>query len=291
MDSELHELALRWFDREAGRELTWSELSDVGVRLATAAKGIYKPEGSKYALSVSQRLGSSYADEELISSGSEAWKYRYHQEGETTSDKPVPNYTNQGLMNCLQDQVPVGVLIQVMTSPAVYRVIGLALVEEWSDGFFLLRGVRLEELDSPVDQAYPIWQLPLEDTRERARALVVRRYGQPKFRAALLKAYGSACAITGTNVIGVLEAAHITPYQGPTSDHLPNGLLLRSDIHALFDLGLIAVDSKSMKCLTATELNSSTYSGLSGQELFLPKDPKDMPSSLALDHHREWAGI
>ncbi len=74
-------------------------------------------------------------------------------------------------------------------------------------------------------------------------SLIRKRQGQPAFRAALLQAYESRCAITEADTIEVLEAAHITPFSegGPmTTD---NGLLLRSDVHTLFDLGLIAVDT------------------------------------------------
>jgi predicted restriction endonuclease len=82
----------------------------------------------------------------------------------------------------------------------------------------------------------------LKDARERVLREVVRRRGQPQFRAKLIKAYGEQCAITGCRTLAILEAAHITPYLGPATNKTSNGILLRADIHTLWDLGLIAID-------------------------------------------------
>jgi putative restriction endonuclease len=81
-----------------------------------------------------------------------------------------------------------------------------------------------------------------EDQRDRAmRAIRIRR-GQPRFREELMNAYEGRCAITGCAIADVLEAAHITPYAGSQDNHVSNGLLLRADLHTLFDCGLIAID-------------------------------------------------
>lgn len=53
----------------------------------------------------------------------------------------------------------------------------------------------------------------------------------------LLKAYGGKCAITGCDVLEALEAAHIYPLQGVATNDASSGLLRRSDLHTLFDLG------------------------------------------------------
>ena len=87
------------------------------------------------------------------------------------------------------------------------------------------------------------------------RAICIRR-GQPAFRAALLAAYGGRCAITGCDVEDVLEAAHISPYSGPSSSHASNGLLLRADIHTLFDCGLVAFDPKTREVVLADSVNA-----------------------------------
>jgi putative restriction endonuclease len=76
----------------------------------------------------------------------------------------------------------------------------------------------------------------LADARATGFGTVHVRRGQPRFRAALLSAQENHYAITGTAVPSVLEAAHIAPYRGAHTNHVPNGLLLRADVHTLFDL-------------------------------------------------------
>ncbi|GGC69247.1 hypothetical protein GCM10011504_53930 [Siccirubricoccus deserti] len=98
----------------------------------------------------------------------------------------------------------------------------------------------------------------IEEVRRRAlRAIRVRR-GQPAFRAALLQTYAGRCAITGCAVPDVLEAAHIVPYQGLLTNHVTNGLLLRADLHTLFDCGLIAVRLDTRRVVTSPSLEGSS---------------------------------
>jgi putative restriction endonuclease len=287
-----HQRALLWFSRHAHVDLPWAALKiDDGPRLATAAKGIYKPMGSHYALSISQRIGSAY-DDDLVELA-EGWRgpARYHQEGPTTIDRPFPSYPNEGLVRCMEDGVPVGVLVQVSKTPSIYTVIGLARVSSWEEGSFLL--VPADD-DHPARKDLsnnPPWQPPDYEQRERVKASVVRRRGQAAFRRKVLAAYGGRCAVTGTDVLPALDAAHISPYSGPASDHIENGLLLRSDIHALFDLGLLAIDSASMRCLLDSSLASTSYADLEHRKLRLPIDGAKQPSALALDAHRLWAQL
>lgn len=131
------------------------------------------------------------------------------------------------------------------------------------------------------------------DTDERQRALraVVNRQGQPQFRAALLDAYGRTCAITGCTASPVLEAAHIDPYLGEHTQHVTNGLLLRSDVHTLFDLHLIAI-SAEFTVAVSPELTGTEYEAVSGQPLRLTDRPGSGPDADALRRHRglcDWA--
>lgn len=77
-----------------------------------------------------------------------------------------------------------------------------------------------------------------------APLLVRPRLGQGVFRLSVSDAYRSACAITGEPAIPVLEAAHIQPYAQGGDHEVPNGLLLRSDLHRLFDRGYLTVTSQ-----------------------------------------------
>jgi hypothetical protein len=125
----------------------------------------------------------------------------------------------------------------------------------------------------------------IEDGRERTLRLVAQRQGQGAFRDALLKAYDARCAMSGCHVISVLEAAHVHPYRGASTNHVTNGLLLRADLHTLFDLGLIAVDPE-FQIMVSPDLEGSIYSKLEGRRLKLPPLDEDKPSSTAFAWHR-----
>lgn len=105
------------------------------------------------------------------------------------------------------------------------------------------------------------------DERERSlRAIRIRR-GQAGFRAALMAAYGGRCAITGCAVVDVLEAAHIYPYSGKLTNHVSNGLLLRADLHTLYDCGLIAIEPNTRQVVVAKALHGSSYAKIAGRTL------------------------
>ena len=123
------------------------------------------------------------------------------------------------------------------------------------------------------------------DTRTRTLALMVQRPGQSQFREALLRAYDRTCCFSGCSVEQVLEAAHIVPYQGLATDHIGNGLLLRGDLHTLFDHGLLTVDTATMTVVVAPALRDSSYAELNGREIRLPRDPRDQPARELLEHH------
>ena len=99
------------------------------------------------------------------------------------------------------------------------------------------------------------------------------------------------CAITGCSIGEILEAAHIYPYRGDATNHVTNGLLLRSDLHTLFDCGLIAIDEAEFKVLIGKELRGSEYERYRGKLLRLPDNPSFRPSGDALRQHRQQSGL
>lgn len=100
--------------------------------------------------------------------------------------------------------------------------------------------------------------------------MIVLRQGQPEFRKNLLKAYNYRCAITGCNAQEALEAAHIRAYSETGNNHPSNGLLLRADLHTLFDLNLISIEPETMTVHIAPKLRSTFYGELHGECLQLP---------------------
>jgi len=127
---------------------------------------------------------------------------------------------------------------------------------------------------------------------ERARILTPahERLGQGAFKAELLAAY-DGCAVTGEHSRPVLDAAHIQPYLGPVSNHPQNGLLLRADLHRLFDAGYVTV-TPDLRLEVSPRLreefdNGKVYYDRHGQPIRVPDDPSRAPSPAALRWHNE----
>jgi hypothetical protein len=129
------------------------------------------------------------------------------------------------------------------------------------------------------------------DSRTKHFEAIIRRRGHPRFRMALLRAYERRCAISKCGVRQVLEAALIRPYRGVATYNVSNGLLLRSDLHTLFDLGQISVDSSDMSVVISKKLENSSYKLLAGRKLFVPHRKEYRPSAEALDAHRMTWGL
>ncbi len=108
------------------------------------------------------------------------------------------------------------------------------------------------ELDVDIDQDELDFEelnqpnMPEEFVRDAMAQIKIRR-GQPRFRQKLLKLYENTCIVTGCRIPELLEAAHILPHSEKNDYSLSNGLLLRADIHTLFDLGMIAIDPVSLE--------------------------------------------
>ncbi|HBM8957665.1 TPA: HNH endonuclease, partial [Escherichia coli] len=84
------------------------------------------------------------------------------------------------------------------------------------------------------------------------------------------------CAVTGCSIQVLLEAAHITPYAGAWHTRAQHGLLLKTDIHTLFDRGLLWIDTE-LKIRISEHLAGTEYVELDGRYLRLPKDKQNWP--------------
>lgn len=120
-------------------------------------------------------------------------------------------------------------------------------------------------------------------------SLTRKRLGQGIFRLAVTDAYGRACAVTSEHSLPALEAAHIQPFGEGGSHEVPNGLLLRSDIHRLFDRGYVGVTpdyrfvvSKRLKDDFA---NGKSYYPFDSREIHLPERVEEYPSRKWLEWH------
>jgi len=113
------------------------------------------------------------------------------------------------------------------------------------------------------------------------------RLGQGAFKVAVTDAYQRRCAITGERTLPVLEASHIKPYPLSGPHDVNNGLLLRSDLHILFDQGYLTI-TETLRVEVSQRIreefeNGRDYYVFDGRSLFVPDRRAEHPS---LEHIR-----
>ena len=146
---------------------------------------------------------------------------------------------------------------------------------------------KIVRLGGELEHEHYFTDFGTDDGRTRLLREVVQRRGQARFRSALLSAYEGRCAVTGCDAADALEAAHLIGYMGPNTQHVSNGVLLRADIHTLFDLGLLSICPDTLTIVLASPLRQSSYADLHGQPLSLPRNTMQQPSRVALRHRKE----
>ena len=153
---------------------------------------------------------------------------------------------------------------------------------------FLQTSDAIEKTQIQLDKAGEYSPGDSQEAKEKVLRSIALRRGQPKFRADLVHAYAGKCAVTGTAIGDVLEAAHIIPYSGVSTNHISNGLLLRSDIHALFDLRLLSVDPTNFRVYCSQQIrHEPMYDKLDGKTISMPAKSNEQPSRKALETHFE----
>jgi hypothetical protein len=230
-------LQLLWLRLHYGQTLRSEELREQ-VNGFKTQMGIYKPSGSRHALWVRETLHGPYPDEEPKPVGDGSWTYRYSPEGR--GGKPDMDLaTNQALLRCMDDGVPIGVLRQrpAISGKASYQVLGLAFVEGFDGKHFHLRSEPIIVENAPSKEEH----IPFVAFEEKRVAESVRLVRDSRFGVAVRLAYRDRCAACqiGFTIRGAsigLEAAHIIPANKKgTSLDVRNGLLLCANHHALLD--------------------------------------------------------
>lgn len=197
----------------------------------------------------------------------------------------------------------------VLTSPFFFREDErITVPPDWSNN--IVRG-KTYDMEEPIGKR--LWQevrerlqsqpdaLAPADSRENGVAEETPRYseflgrirlGQGGFRVSVTEAYLRRCAITGEKTLPVLQAAHIKPYSESGPHRVDNGLLLRSDLHILFDAGLLTV-TRDLKVEVSKRIkekyeNGRDYYAFHGKPLaIVPRNPREQPAVEFLDYHNE----
>ena len=150
-------------------------------------------------------------------------------------------------------------------------------------------------LDRASSYSRPAVEAPVRASEVAPRygsPVVMRpRLGQGAFRVAVTDAYERACAVTGEHSLPALEAAHIRPFAQEGPHIVSNGLLLRADLHRLFEQGYVSIGPDNRldvsQRLRADYNNGKTYYPLSGKLITVLSIVTERPDPELLRWHRE----
>ncbi len=118
---------------------------------------------------------------------------------------------------------------------------------------------------------------------------IAKRRGPATLRKQLLEAYQGRCSMTGCAVEPILEVAFLQPNQPTQNSDPSHGLLLRADVHTLFDLHLIAIDPETLNIIVAPSLRNTTYGSLHQKPLRQPTLARFQPSQELLRLRLQWS--
>ena len=188
--------------------------------------------------------------------------------------------------------------IAILTSPFYFDEQDWFEAPNWSNKILDSKGYVLDTEDGKT-----LWErLQLRDqgTIDRVQdgavaepfspATVQARRGQAAFKAMVADNYKRQCAVSREKTLPVLEAAHIRPYAQEPNHSIKNGLLLRRDIHTLFDRGYVTV-SPEYEFLVSRRLgrefgNGRIYYELEGRNIG-QDSPVILPDPEMLGWHNE----
>ena len=156
---------------------------------------------------------------------------------------------------------------------------------EAQEGFELWQAIQ-DRMAKPSGR-----QIAEEGPRYGAPSLVTPRLGQGGFRVVVTDVYGRRCAVTNERTLPALDAAHIRPFNTGGSHEARNGLLLRKDIHSLFDAGYVTV-TRSLHFEVSGSIreefeNGRHYYALHGTRITVPNNSFERPDPVQLAWHNE----
>jgi hypothetical protein len=108
------------------------------------------------------------------------------------------------------------------------------------------------------------------------------RLGQAEFRKHVLSQYGACCAVSGPAPEQALEAAHLYSFAGLAVHHEHGGLMMRRDIHSLFDRGDI--------CINPVDLTIDLRPAISAYESYEALHGAPLRAKIKNKSQLEWIG-
>ena len=171
-------------------------------------------------------------------------------------------------------------------------VSGKTMDLDTQEGHRIMADCARSAADSGLDWIQQQWTATLQGAKYGSPILVQPRLGQGTFRSVVTQVYDRACAVTTEHSLPVLEAAHIVPYAQEGEHDIKNGILLRADIHKLFDAGYVTI-TPDYRFRVSSKLkdefnNGKVYYAFQDRDVSVPADPRDRPAKEKLEwHNRE----
>lgn len=226
-----------------------------------------------------EAFGESNGASSLLEMRSRIAKYR----------RVAPNDRNDFAIGC-----------RILTQPFFFpEARWIPMPESWSSNIVSFKGYSTDEADglmlwNAVQDSFiisPSFGFAEQQARYGEPVLVRPRLGQGAFRVVVTDTYQRRCAVSGERTLPALDAAHIRPFADGGLHEASNGILLRRDIHSLFDAGYVTV-SPDMKFEVSRRIreefeNGRQYYALHGQTVANPANPGARPERSALIWHNE----
>ncbi|MBN1274229.1 MAG: HNH endonuclease [Candidatus Aminicenantes bacterium] len=156
--------------------------------------------------------------------------------------------------------------------------------ELWEKASNFIKGIEFPSSKFPFGEKH-------EEIRYGSEYLIKPRLGQGAFRVLVTDAYNRSCAVTREKALPVLEAAHIKPFKERGPHAVNNGLLLRSDMHKLFDKGYLTITpSRNIEVSRRIKEefdNGEYYFTFHGRQIHTPHNLIEQPSPEFLTWHNE----
>ena len=134
-------------------------------------------------------------------------------------------------------------------------------------GMAQTRTLMPDDADERDDSILANYQLSDTNSRRKVLMTIRARSGQSTFRKRLIRRYGPKCMVSGCSLVDIVEAAHIWPYQNLSDNHPDNGLLLRADLHTLFDLYHLGIDPDTREVRVSPTARRAGYEAINGQRI------------------------
>ena len=244
-------------------------------------------------------VGGGWFAHATILSCSLAWEAFGEENGAATLREMrtrIARYTKRSA----EDREDFQIGCRILTQPFFLREYGwIPIGELWSRQVVSFKTYSTDEPDGmelwdKVQEAISASQSPgfAEPVSRYGEPMLVRpRLGQGAFRVLVTDSYHRMCAVTRERTLPALEAAHIRPFAEGGEHEAPNGVLLRRDIHSLFDAGYVTI-TPDLRFEVSRRIkeefeNGRQYYELHGRSISLPDDQRSRPDRRALEWHNE----